>query len=152
VTRLEVVDLPADQLPGDALLVPLFVDQRPLDGPAAVVDWRLDGAITQLILDAWISGKNGECLGMQTNAKFAAPRVMLVGGGRWQGLDHNRYQAVIDRLLRVAERAGVHDLALCLPPGEPADAAELARMVQTALPGFGRLALCRLSRVARLRC
>lgn len=151
MTRLEILDLPADQLPGEALLVPLFVDQRPLDGPAAVVDWRLEGAITQLILDAAISGKSGECLGMQTNAKFAAPQVMLVGGGCWQTLERNRYETVIERLLRVAEKAGLRDVALCLPPGEPADAVELERMVRTALAGVSRLGLCRLSRVPRLR-
>jgi len=151
VTSLEIVDLPADQLPGEILLVPLFTDQRPLDGPAAVVDWRLDGAVTQLILDAEISGKDGECFGMQTNAKFAAPHLILVGGGRWQALEQGRYQAVIDRLLRVAEQAGAGEVALCLPPGTAVDAVKLEQMVRASLQNHSRPALCRLSRVARLR-
>jgi hypothetical protein len=150
VTRLEVVDSPADQIPGEILLVPLFADQRPLDGPAAVVDWRLDGAISQMILSAEVSGRTGECLGLQTNSKFAAPHVMLVGGGPWQDLHRDRYQALIDRLLRVAEQAGAREVALCLPPGKCADAAQLEAMVRTALHGCGRLELCRLSRVTRL--
>lgn len=151
MTRLEIVDLPADRLPGEALLVPLFTDQRPLAGPAAVVDWRLDGALTQLLRDAVVTGKNGDCLGLQTNHKFLAPRLVLVGGGRWQALDSARYQTLIGRLLQVAERVGVHEVALCLPPSELVDASTLAEMVRAALAGTRRLTLCRLSRSTLLR-
>jgi hypothetical protein len=150
VTRLEIADLPVDRLPGEVLLVPLFTDQRPLAGPAAVVDWRLDGAITQLLRDAAVTGKQGDCLGLQTNHKFLAPRLILVGGGRWQALDNARYQALIGRLLQVAERIGVHEVALCLPPSDLADASAVAEMVQSALAGTRRLTLCRLSRLTLL--
>jgi hypothetical protein len=148
---LEIVDLPADKLSGDALAVPLFADQRPLAGPVAVVDWRLDGAVTQQIIDGVVTGKSGDRLGMQTNAKFAAPRVLLIGGGRWYSLDRHRYETLIGTLLQVADHAGVHELAICLPPAEQADAVELERMVRANLAGTRRLALCRLSRVSGLR-
>jgi hypothetical protein len=151
VTRLEIVDLPADRLPGEMLLVPLFADQRPLEGPAAVVDWRLDGAITRLLRAATVTGKSGDCLGLQSNHKFLAPRLVLVGGGRWQGLDHTRYQSLIGRLLQVAERTGMHEVALCLPPSDLTDASAVAEMVQSALAGTRRLTLCRLSRLTLLR-
>lgn len=151
MTRLEIVDLSADRLPGEALLVPLFTDQRPLEGPVAVVDWRLDGAITDLLRDAAVTGKNGECLGLQTNHKFIAPRLVLVGGGRWQSLDGARYQALIGRLLQVAENVGVQEVGLCLPPSDLVDASALAEMVQSALAGTRRLTLCRLSRSTLLR-
>jgi hypothetical protein len=147
VTRLEIVDLPADRLPGEALLVPLFADQRPLEGPAALVDWRLDGAVTQLLHTAAITGKSGECLGLQANHKFVASRLVLVGAGRWQTLDRTRYQGLVGRLLQVAESIGAQEVALCLPPCEQADAAVLEEMVRSALAGTRRLTLCRLSRL-----
>lgn len=147
MTRLEVVDLPADRLPGEALLVPLFADQRPLEGPAALVDWRLDGAVTQLLHAAAITGKSGECLGLQTNHKFVASRLVLVGAGRWQTLDRTRYQGLVGRLLQVAESVGVQEAALCLPPCEQAGAADLEELVRSALAGTRRLTLCRLSRL-----
>lgn len=150
MTSLEIIDLPADRVPGEALLVPLFEDQRPLDGPAAVVDWRLDGALTRMILAGELSGRNGERLALLANAKFAAPWIMVAGSGRWQNLERDGYEALIGRLLKMAARAGLKELALCLPPGEAADAAELQRLVGAALVGSGQLVTCRLSRVPRL--
>ena len=150
MTRLEVVELPADRLPGDALLVPLFEDQRPLEGPVGVVDWRLDGALTRMLLDGELTGRSGEKLALQTNARFAAPWVMVGGSGRWRSLDRSGYLTLIERLLRMAASASVREIALCLPPGNQFDPVELERMVSEALIGMDGLKLCRLSCVSGL--
>ena len=148
MTALDIVDLPADRLPGEVLVVPLFEDQRPLAGPAGVVDWRLDGALTRMILAGELSGKTGERLAVQTNGKFAAPWVLLAGGGAWCKLDRTGYVQLVERLLKLAARAGINEMALCLPPAEQIPPSELARIVQEALIGPGRPAVCHLSRVA----
>jgi hypothetical protein len=150
MTALEIVDLPADRLPGEALAVLLFEDQRPLTGPVAVVDWRLDGALTRMLLAGELSGRNGERLVIQTNHKFAAPWVLLAGCGPQRALDRSGYVLLVERLLKVATRAGIGELALCLPTAGHIDAPELERIVREALIGSGRLAVCRLSRVAHL--
>ena len=146
MTQLEVVDLPAERIPGEVLVVPLFEDQRPLAGPVAVVDWRLDGAVTRMILAGELSGRHGEVLALPTNARFAAPWLMLPGCGRWQTLDSRGYPALAARLLKLATRSGIRELALCLPLTEGVDPADLARIVREALADSSRLAVCRLSR------
>jgi len=146
---LEIVDLPADQLPGDALLVPFFEDQRPLDGPAAVVDWRLDGMLTRMALEGKLVGRIGERLALQGNAKIVSPWVLIGGGGRWRSLDRDSYLDLVDRLLKMASKAGIQELALCLPPSADVDARELERLVREALIGISNISVCRLSRVAR---
>ena len=145
---LEIADLPADRLPGEALAVPLFADQRPLAGPAAVVDWRLDGALTRMLLGGELSGRSGEALAVRTNAKFAAPWVLLCGSGEWRPLDRSGYLGMVERLLAMAGKAGIRELGLCLPPAEQINAAEVERIVREALIGPGRPDLCRLSRIA----
>ena len=145
MTQFEVVDLPADRLPGEALVVPLFEDQRPLAGPVAVVDWRLDGSLTRMILADELSGRPGEVLAMSTNAKFNAPWVILAGCGRWRTLDGRSYPALIGRLLQLATRAGIRELALCLPPRDGIDPTDVERIVREALVAQSRLAVCRLS-------
>jgi len=145
MTVLEVIDLPADRLPGEMLVVPLFEDQRPLAGPAAVVDWRLDGALTRMMLAGEVCGRPGEVLALPTNAKFAAPWVMLVGGGRWQALNRRGYVALAGRLLQLAVRAGIRELAMCLPPGADVDGFALEQIVGEVLTPAGGPALCRLS-------
>lgn len=150
MTALEIVDLPADQLPGDALAVPLFEDQRTLDGPAAVVDWRLDGALSRMLIAGELSGRAGEHLALQGNAKFAAPWILVAGCGRWRSLDRDDYVTLAGRLFKMAEKAGVTELALCLPPAEGVTVPEVERIVREVLVGAQLPALCRLSRVARL--
>ena len=148
MTALEIVDLPADRLPGEALAVVCFEDQRPLAGPVAVVDWRLDGKLTRMLLAGELSGRTGERLVVQTNHKFTAPWLLLAGCGQYRTLDRSRYVLLVERLLKVAAQAGIAELALCLPTVAYIDAAELERIVREALIGSGKLAVCRLSRVA----
>ena len=145
MTQLEVVDLPADQLPGEILVVPLFEDQRPLAGPAAVVDWRLDGSLTRMILAGELSGRQGEVLAMSTNAKVTAPWLILAGCGRWRTLDGRSYPALIGRLLQLVAHAGIRELALGLPPRDGIDPLDVERIVRETLVAPSRLAVCRLS-------
>lgn len=148
MTALEIVDLPADRLPGAVLAVPMFEDQRPLEGPVAVVDWRLDGALTRMVIAGELSGRNGERLALQSNHKFASPWILVLGCGRWRSINRDSYMLLIERLLKLAAKAGMSELALCLPPADGVDAPELERMVREALIGLRRLNVCRLSRVA----
>ena len=150
MTALELVDLPADRLPGEILAVPLFQDQRTVDGPAAVVDWRLDGLLSRMIVAGELTGKVGEQLAVQANGKMAAPWILVGGSGRWQTLDRDEYMKMTGRLLKMAAKAGAAELALCLPPADGVDAAEIERIVRERLVGSPRPSLCRLSRVPRL--
>jgi leucyl aminopeptidase len=149
MTHFEIADLSADRLQGDVLAVPLFEDQRTLDGPVAVVDWRLDGSLSRMIAAGELSGRIGECLALQSNNKFAAPWVMVAGCGRWRSLDRESYTALVSRLLKIAAKAGISELALCLPPSDSVNIPELERITREALIGSSRLAVCRLSRIAR---
>jgi hypothetical protein len=150
MTALEIVDLPADQLPGDTLAVPLFEDQRTLDGPVAVVDWRLDGILSRMIAAGELSGRIGTQLALQSNAKFAASWILIAGCGRWRSLEREDYLTLAERLLKMAANARVAELALCLPPSENVPAAEIERIVREILVGSHHPELCRLSRVPRL--
>ncbi|MCK4536198.1 MAG: hypothetical protein KAT93_04245 [Desulfuromonadales bacterium] len=115
MTTLEFVNLPADQLNGDAVAVLYFEDQRPLRGPCAVVDWRLDGQLTRLLLDGQLTGRAGEHAVFQNNAKLHTDWSLFVGGGKWDGLCLETYTVLIRHLLANAYQAGFRDLAVCLP-------------------------------------
>lgn len=146
---LEIAELPADRLTGAALAVPLFEDLRPLDGPAAVVDWRLDGRLTRMLLAGEVSGRNREQLVLQANGKLCVPWVLLVGGGRWRHLDRDGYRQLLARMIKAAALAGIADLAICLPPHDHVDADTLRQLTTDLLARERTIACCRLSTVAR---
>lgn len=147
MTSLDIVAQPADQLPGAALAVLLFEDQRPLAGPVAVVDWRLDGLLTRMILGEEIAGRPSEHLILQSNGKIAAPWVLVIGGGRWQNLDGDVYRRLLRKIFMVAGRAGMADLALCIPPHEQVSVKELQGLSQEVLDAFHGINHCCFSTV-----
>jgi hypothetical protein len=52
-----------DRCPGgDALVVPLWTDVRPLRGAAGLLDWRLNGRLSQLLREGRVEGATGEKL------------------------------------------------------------------------------------------
>jgi hypothetical protein len=149
MTKPEIHEISADRLPGKAVAVLFFEDQRPLQGPAALLDWRLDGQVTRMMIDGGLTGRAGEHLMLQNNGKLSADWALLIGGGKWQGLCRDTYAALIAHTLQAALQAGFKDLSLCLAPHEDADSEELVVMTEQALAQHGGgLTSCRLSRVA----
>lgn len=151
MTSLDVVPLPADQLPGDAVAVFYFEDQKPLCGPAAVLDWRLDGQLTRALLDEQLTGHAGEHAVYQNNAKLATDWALFVGGGKWDGLCVDTYRALLRHLLTAAQQAGFRDISLCLPLLKEMDAGSLAELVKQEMADLKTAFIaCRLSLVDSL--
>jgi hypothetical protein len=130
---LRVLDLPVDRLEGDAVAVLFFQDVLPLRGPGALLDWRLNGAVTRQLLQGKISGKTGEHLLIPNNGKLGANAVLFVGGGPWAGMELGDYQNLLRRLLEVCCQARFSRLAIGLAPLPGMSATDLERMAAAAL-------------------
>ena len=143
---LETVVLPADHLPGECVVALFFEDQRPLEGPVALLDWRLNGQLTRMLLDGELTGRAGEHLVLQNNGKLQCDWILFVGGGKWQGLCRETYASLVKHALKSASQAGFSDVAICLAPHEDADAAVLESQADEALATVGKgLTNCRFS-------
>ena len=148
MTSLELVQSPADQLPGDVVGVFHFTDQRPLAGPSAVLDWRLDGQLTRDLLDGRLHGRTGEHAIYQNNGRLAAAWALCVGGGRWAVVEQAAYAALIRHLLEVVRQAGFEEPALCLPMTDDLTAEQLTELVRRELVDRQHpFTMCRLSTV-----
>lgn len=135
--QAEYVALPADQVCVECVVALYFADQRPLDGPAAVLDWRLDGQLTKMLVEGCIKGRAGEHVLLQGNGKVKAEWVLFVGGGKWQGLCAETHAALICHMLTVARNAGFRDLALLFAPHEDVDRELLHQQLVAALATSG---------------
>jgi hypothetical protein len=112
--QLHLLDHPVDRFEGEVVAAPFFVDERPLGGPAALLDWRLNGRLTEQLLRGEVSGSPGEHLLVQSNGKIAADWVLFVGGGRRRGLAENSCRELLRQLLATCRRAGFTRIALGL--------------------------------------
>ena len=79
MSQLERMALSADFLPGESVVVLYFSDQKPLEGPVALLDWRLDGQLTRMLLDEKIQGCAGEFLFFNINFLHSTPLFNIMG-------------------------------------------------------------------------
>ncbi len=126
MTRLRLLDLTADRMEGEAVAAFFFQDERPLCGPVALLDWRLNGLLTDLLVRGEVSGRVGENILVSNNGKLKAPWILFSGAGRWAGMVEARYRDQVRRLLITSRNAGFGRIALCLSmlPGQGPAATE----------------------------
>jgi hypothetical protein len=115
--RVEVAELglPAlDALRTDAIA--LFVGpERPLQGLAGFVDWRLCGALSRAIRGGSYLPESGESLLLPTGGRLAAPRLFCFGLAE-APLAGSALAAACERACAAMERAGSTTYATALPP------------------------------------
>ncbi|MDT8443727.1 MAG: M17 family peptidase N-terminal domain-containing protein [Desulfuromonadales bacterium] len=143
---LQRTTLSADCLPGDSVVALYFADQKPLEGPAALLDWRLDGQLTRMLLDGDVSGRAGEHVVLQNNGKLQANWVLFVGGGMWHGLCRETHAALVRHMLNVARQAGFKDISLVFIPHAEVCPDVLQQQIENALVVEGAgLEVCRFA-------
>lgn len=146
MNSLERVALPADSLPGESVVALYFSDQKPLAGPAALLDWRLDGQLTKMLLNGDVQGRAGEHVVLQNNGKLMADWILFVGGGKWHGLSQETHASLVRHMLSVACQAGFKDVSLSFLPHEEAPPNILQQQIEKALAAEGRgIESCRFS-------
>jgi hypothetical protein len=111
---LQVLDSPADQLPAEVVAAFFYTDVRPLSGPSGLLDWRLNGRMTALLLRGRALGRPGEHLLFAGNGKMAATWVLFAGGGMHSQLTPLTLSGLIGSVLDAVRRAGFQRVALAL--------------------------------------
>jgi hypothetical protein len=99
---------------GDALVVPVWSDVRPLRGAAGLLDWRLCGRLSQMIREGRVSGALHEKLLLVTN-RIPWRRVLAVGVGVSTAFDEGAFRSTIDCSLQTLRGIGASSVAIALP-------------------------------------
>lgn len=137
MSQVRLLDLPADHMEGEVVAAFYFQDERPLQGPAALLDWRLVEPLTRKLLSGSSQGRAGEHLLVSNNGKLGSDWALFVGGGSWHGLGPDTYRSLVDHLLEVCCQAGFRRIALCLAPLAGMSVNDLEQMVKQALAALG---------------
>lgn len=104
-----------DEAVREALLVPIFADERPLRGAAGLCDWRLCGRLTRLCKASRLEGTRGETLMLPPGRRLPFRRLFLFGLGPSAGYGDERLRADLRWMKEVAVAAGVKEFALEAP-------------------------------------
>jgi leucyl aminopeptidase len=106
-------------LGGDALVVPLWTDVRPLRGAAGLLDWRLNGRLSQLLREGRVEGATGEKL-LFVTSRVPWRRVLTVGVGATTSFSEDAFRASLGAVLDAFRGLGIQSVGLA-PPGRDMD-------------------------------
>jgi hypothetical protein len=110
-----------DALPAEAVALFVFEDVRPLRGVAGYLDWRLCGALSQVLLDGTFTGGEGEALLLPATGRLGRRRLFVFGLGPVIACGADVLGRVCRRAHEVMQRAGVSAAVLAAPQTHAGD-------------------------------
>jgi hypothetical protein len=104
-----------DVLRSEAILAPFFSDERPLTGVLGLLDWRLCGFVSRMILQGFVHGHSGEAVLVPLRPRMRMDKLFLFGLGPEQDFNETLLGSATERMLEIGTRARVRAMALVLP-------------------------------------
>lgn len=121
-----------DQLKTEALCLPVLSDERPLRGAPGLVDFRLCGRISELLVLGHLTGRVHEAVLIPARPRLMAERLLFLGAGPRDALDTPRLRAVLADTLARLVALKVRSAALVLP-GRPQNHTDPAEGMEVLL-------------------
>lgn len=100
----------------ESLALSFWEEERPLQGVAGLVDWRLCGGLSRLIVAGHTHGESDEAIMMPAGSALPFTKLFLFGLGPSKPMKDETYIRHCRHLRDVLKRAGVERYAL-QPPG-----------------------------------
>ena len=107
--------LPVDKIEADVVALTFFEDERPLRGVAGLADWRMNGALSRLIMNETLCGREGESLLMSTDGRILSPRLLLFGLGETKAFDGKRFQGLLSTFVGSIAKLKFRRFAITIP-------------------------------------
>ena len=107
-----------DELAYDTLVLSHFADERPLRGVGGLVDWRLNGKLSRLIMAERLTGAWGEQLLYPQSSRLTVNKLVYFGLGDRTKFGSTRFKEITNRMLRTLMRLGCWSFATVLPGRE----------------------------------
>lgn len=126
-----------DELKSEALALTFFQDERPLRGALGLVDWRLCGQISRILLRGQARGSLGEAVLVPTRPRFPFDKLILVGAGPIDAFDPACFSKVVERLLWTLDRVRARASVMALP-GRSLERIDAARAMELFLKHAAR--------------
>lgn len=114
-----------DRIRVDLGLIPVFADERPLQGLAGLMDWRRSGRLSGLVRSGFCTGAAGERVLMPGCAGLPVERLVLVGLGPRSEFDAEAARRVAGDLVATATGLSAERVLVALPSHAERRPAEL---------------------------
>jgi len=114
ILSVEDVDLQECEL----LVTGFFQDERPLKGTSGLMDWRLNGTISQLLKRGKITGQWQESTLIPSHGRVVAPWILLLGLGKLREYSTLRLRDLFPQLYEILKNLKTSKVCLSFPSDE----------------------------------
>jgi hypothetical protein len=125
-----------DRAGAEVFACSIWSDERPVQGVAGMLDWRLAGKLSGLMKRGFATGRLGEVLMVPGKPALAFDKVLLFGAGSRAAFGEETFRAIVTHLLRTLEGLGVRRAVVELP-GRPAGAIDAGLAAQIVRDSAG---------------
>lgn len=114
--KTDLTPRPIDELETDLIVSTLFEEERPPREITGLIDWRLNGFVSRMILGHTISGRYEETVLIPLQNRLPSRRFLLLGLGKKDQFQLSQARHVAYRLGKVLGQLQTIDVALFFPP------------------------------------
>ena len=104
-----------EQVNCEALAIPFFKGERPLHGAFGLVDWRMCGLISRMMIKNHILGSLNETILMPGHPRIGIEKLFLFGLGESNDFQEEFLDRVSEHIFDTLTRANVRTSAMVLP-------------------------------------
>ena len=104
-----------DKLEAQTLVLPFFSDEKPLKGANGLIDWRMNGSISRLIMEGKITGKRGESVLILPRKRIKGEKILMIGLGESKEFNGHLLEGVSGEILRQVVKIGVNQFTVAIP-------------------------------------
>jgi hypothetical protein len=108
----------ADRQECSVLVIGFFKDERPLGGATGLIDWRLNGMLSRLLLEEKLTGEWKETILIPSQGRIIPRMILLLGLGAVREYSYPRVRELSAGLLETLKKLDATDVCLSLPHGE----------------------------------
>jgi hypothetical protein len=122
----------------EVLVTGFFLDERPLKGSSGLVDWRLNGRLSRLIIEKRLTGDWKETILVPSEGRVIPRMILLLGLGRVKEYSYPRLRELSPFLLETLQKLNISSACFSLPYGDhtSVDCAKLAEILIEGMADF----------------
>jgi len=99
----------------DVLVTGFFSDERPLGGSTGLIDWRLNGMLSRLLVEKKLTGEWKETTLIPSQGRVMPGMILLLGLGEVREYSYLRVREVSAHLLETLKKLDALSVCLSLP-------------------------------------
>ena len=119
----------------DVLVTGFFLDERPLKGSSGLVDWRLNGRLSRLIIEKRLTGEWKETILIPSEGRVIPRTILLLGLGRVKEYSYPRLRELSPFLLETLQKLNISSACFSLPYGDHTSV-DCARSAEILIEGM----------------